>query len=64
MAQNSPGSSTDLGKLELDAPDLFLGSETILAKELHLSIAISAWVSDGEMMEGGFDRGIIDQETR
>lgn len=35
---NSPGSTTDLGEGQLDAPDLALVAETIFADELELSV--------------------------
>ena len=36
---NKPGSTTDLGEGELDAPDLTLVAETELANSLQLSVA-------------------------
>jgi hypothetical protein len=36
---NKPGSTTDLGEGELDAPDLTLVAETELANGLQLSVA-------------------------
>jgi hypothetical protein len=37
--KNIPGSTTDLGEGELDAPDLTLVAETVLANSLQLSVA-------------------------
>ena len=37
--ENIPGSTTDLGEGELDAPDLTLVAETVLADSLQLSVA-------------------------
>jgi hypothetical protein len=37
--RNIPGSTTDLGEGELDAPDLTLVAETVLANSLQLSVA-------------------------
>ena len=37
--ENKPGSTTDLGEGELDAPDLTLVAETELANGLQLSVA-------------------------
>ena len=34
-----PGSTTDLGEGKLDAPDLTLVAETVLADSLQLSVA-------------------------
>jgi hypothetical protein len=42
---DSPGSTTDLGESQLDAPDLALVAETILADELQLSIPIPTLTS-------------------
>lgn len=36
-----PGSTTDLGQSELDAPDLTLVTETVLADTLQLRVPIS-----------------------
>ena len=38
-ANRIPGSTTDLGEGELDAPDLTLVAETVLADSLQLSVA-------------------------
>jgi hypothetical protein len=38
---NIPGSTTDLGQSELDAPDLTLVAETVLADTLQLRVPIS-----------------------
>jgi hypothetical protein len=46
MAQiDSPGSTTDLGESQLNAPDLALVAEAILADELQLSVPILALTS-------------------
>ena len=37
--KNIPGSTTDLGEGELDAPDLTLVAETVLADSLQLRVA-------------------------
>ena len=39
VEENKPGSTTDLGESELDAPDLTLVAETVLADSLQLSVA-------------------------
>ena len=39
VKKNIPGSTTDLGEGELDAPDLTLVAETVLADSLQLSVA-------------------------
>lgn len=39
-AENLPGSTTDLGEGQLDAPDLALVAQTILANELKLSVPV------------------------
>jgi hypothetical protein len=37
--KNIPSGTTDLGEGELDAPDLTLVAETVLANSLQLSVA-------------------------
>ena len=41
MGLHIPGSTTDLGEGELDAPDLTLVTETVLADTLQLRVPIS-----------------------